>query len=113
MAAGRRNHRVEIQRDMQGEPTEFGTIPERWVTRDWRWAHIESAPGPETPTGAQMTGSVTHKIEMLYWEDKDGLRLSPKFRIRFGERLFNIVAVANHGEQGGTTMIELAVVERV
>jgi len=87
-----------------------------WVTIATRWASIEArgrVPGGELILGQQLSAEATHKITMRFFEDVSGGRLTPKHRLKMGDRIFNIEAISNPGERGGTTFMTAFVKEQV
>lgn len=75
-----------------------GTTSEEWNGEN-RHAHIEPLQGRELFEAQQMKGEATHRITMRWY---DGL--TPKHRIKFGTRTFNIVSVRNIDEANRMTV---------
>lgn len=94
MDFGKLRHVIEIQ-----EHTETRG-PNRQIVRDWRpvtqwWASIDPLSGRELQFAQQVHADARVRIRMRPYEG-----LSPKHRIKFGERLYNILDVRDFDERG-------------
>lgn len=129
--AGLLRHRVSIQ---TGTPSDDGMAGQTtaWATDASVWALITPLKGEELFRAQQIQANVTHKVEMRYTglnrlilEDGSGFILlesggyiilegiagvTPKKRLLFGTRVFDIDYVANFAEQN--KMLDLLVTER-
>lgn len=74
-----------------------GTVTRTWDTADAddpiRRANIEPLRGREYLEAQQMKAGVTHRVTIRPWNG-----LTPRHRLLFGTRIFNIVSVLNMGE---------------
>ncbi len=93
MEAGALRHKVIIQ-----QPTEttnsLGEITPSWTTFATVWAEILPLSGKEYWSSKQVNSEVTGKIRIRY---KSGI--TPKMRVKYGTRIFNIEAVMNYLER--------------
>lgn len=105
MNIGKLRHRVVIEHFTTVRlPT--GTVREDWSPFATRWASIEPIRGREYWAAAQTQAEVTHTIRMRF---TDGV--TPDMRIRYGERIFEIVVVRNLDEENRIT--EILAMEKV
>jgi len=86
-------HQVLLQRyallqDALDEPIET------WATISTAWAKISPVTGQEFFAADQLNSSVDHKITVRYIAG-----LSPKDRVLFGTRIFNIEAILDTDER--------------
>jgi len=89
MQAGFLRHRVEIQKATESQNT-VGEAVKTWATAASVWARVSPLRGSEYFTAMQTKASVDTKITMR----KNAFpTLSPKHRIRFGARIFDIESV--------------------
>jgi len=93
MQIGKLRHLIKIQsgtvsQDVAGE--EILT----WILEAERWASIEPLSGQERFLEAQIQADVTHKIGV-----RMAFTVTPKMRVLFGSRIFDILSVLNVGER--------------
>lgn len=104
---GRRRFRISIQSSTDstnsvGEPVEsFSTVSNGTV-----WASIEPISGREYQAVQQIAAETTHKVTIRYLSG-----ITPKYRVLYGSRVFDILAVRDVEERGRVT--ELLCRERV
>ncbi len=93
MKAGALRHKVIIEK-----PTEvtnsIGEIITTWSTFATVWAEILPLSGKEYWSSKQVNSEVTGKIRIRY---KSGI--TPKMRVKYGTRIFNIEAIMNYLEK--------------
>lgn len=108
MRAGTLRHIVEIQ-----EPSEtiaalgIGVPDLAWSTVATSWASIQPIAGSEYTNAQQQQAAITHRVNVRY----PGLRITPRHRIKFGARVFEIVSAANLDERN--VEVEIMAKERV
>ena len=98
--AGELRKRVEVQIPFETKDS-FGAVTSAWATDSKRWAEVIPATAKEADIADQVTGRVTHKITMRHYPG-----LSPRHRIKFGTRLFNISGIVNVDEVGVMTIVD-------
>lgn len=94
--AGSFRHSVAIQTD-GGTQDSVGQITPSWSTQVTRWAAIEPLTGVEYLSAQQLQADITHRIMMRY-DATLATHLTPKARILFGSRVFEIVSVRSIDE---------------
>ena len=93
MRAGRLRHPIEIQYD-NGAQDSYGQWVPSWTKLvDWHGS-IEPLSGNELWRAQQVQAEVTHRIRIRYRAS-----ITPRNRIVFGTRNFDILAVLNHDEK--------------
>lgn len=92
VALGKLRHRLEIQEGATSRNT-YGEDTPAWSTVATRFASIEPLTGREAWLAKQVSPDVTHQVTMRHY---DGL--TPKHRLQFGTRLFEIESVRNVDE---------------
>lgn len=91
--AGDLRFRGEIQ-EVQGQTKDSkGQMVPNWVSVATRWMNILPASGQYFVASDQIRNSISHKIIIRYCEG-----LTPRNRIKFGNRIFNILSILNEGE---------------
>jgi len=104
MQAGRLRHRIELQDFVEStDPT--GGRTKAWSTIVIRWADILPLRGKERFQAAKVESTTTIKIRMRFFS-----QINPTWRIKFGDRIFNINGIANVGERN--SMLEIDCVEK-
>ena len=92
---GSLRHRVEIQKlpdtDTQGTSGEVTSSFAEFATRQ---AAIRPMSGGEKERAQHLHAEVTHKITLRFLKD-----LSPKMRVKYGSRIFNIHEALNIEER--------------
>lgn len=96
MEFGKLRHRLVIQRRVETRDA-IGGISARWATLATRWGSVEPLTGRELTYAQQVEALVTHRIEMRYFPN-----LAPTYRLKYGDRVFQIESVVNPGEIGAT-----------
>jgi SPP1 family predicted phage head-tail adaptor len=93
MKAGKLRHLIEFQEESttQGD---YGSQKGAWVTTATAYASIEPVGGKETATLPTFYAEATHKIVTRYQPG-----ITPKLRVKYGDRLFDIKQVLNVGER--------------
>jgi SPP1 family predicted phage head-tail adaptor len=93
MQAGKLRHRVEIQLQLT-EQDVYGERTGEWI--EWKkvWAQVSPISGRERLQVQQTTNTVSHRITLRF---VDGL--TPRHRIVFRARVFNIHAVIDPDER--------------
>lgn len=101
MNAGKLRHRITFQRPTE-KKDRLGGYQDDWINWVTVWAQISPVSGKEYLSQVQ-AHVVTHKIYCRY---RHGI--SPRLRIRFGDRAFRILSVLNWEErnEGLTIMCE-------
>lgn len=101
MRAGRLEHQIELQRVTEtlvnGEPIKA------WATFATVWAAVEPLAGRQFFAAQQTQAQVTHSIRMDW---SPNWALTPKDRVKFGSRLFDIVAVLNIEERDRDLVVQ-------
>ncbi len=87
MRAGELRHRITIQQATE-TPSTSGAITQTWSTVATVWAAIEALSGREAFAAQQVNAQVSSRIRIRY---RAGI--TPKMRIVFGARTFNIESV--------------------
>lgn len=95
MEAGKLRHRVELE-----EPTEMfnnhGDTIQVWTPKYSRWAEVRPATGREIFRAQQVQGQVDTAVTL---RGKGLTGLKPKWRVKFGTRVFGIEAIINDLER--------------
>ena len=97
MRGGGLRHLVSIQRVGSTSINSFGESSDSWSTLAQRHASIQPLTGRERFSAAQAQSDVSHKIGLR--ADSVTRSLTPKDRIAYGSRVFNIRAVLNKDER--------------
>lgn len=109
MRAGTLRLRVNVQAPTETQDS-FGDVSQAWVNQATSVpASIVPLNGREFERSAQTMAEVSHKITIRY--SSAVAAITPKWRILYGSRTFDINAVVNVGERDKA--IELFCVERV
>lgn len=101
MKAEKMRHRITFQQQPD-EKSALGSYESDWVDVATVWAQISPVSGKEY-FGQVRENTVSHKIYCRY---RNGI--SPRMRIKFGDRIFRIISVLNWEErnEGLTIMCE-------
>jgi SPP1 family predicted phage head-tail adaptor len=86
-------HRVIIQRVNEAQ-NDTGEIVQSWATYVSAWCQILPLSGSEFIAARQANAEVTHTIKCRYYRG-----ITPRMRILYGSRVFEILAVMNWGER--------------
>lgn len=93
MRAGELRFRVTLEQE--GGPGDGrGGKARSWTTLGTVWANIVPLTGSEQLKAGQVTGNVSHRIEIRYLAD-----VTSKLRVVFGTRVFTVRAVIDVGER--------------
>lgn len=95
ISAGQLNKRVTLQRATEAAADSYNVTALTWGDVKTLWARVRPLTGRELFDSAQMEAEVSHEITFR-WVDN----VTPKDRISFNGRVFNIVSVINVDEQG-------------
>ena len=93
MRAGNLRHRVQVQ-SLTIAPDTWGAGEETWTTVHNVWAAIWPLRGVESLEQMKLESEVTHKIRIRYHSG-----ITPKHRIKWESRLFNIKSIINVDER--------------
>lgn len=93
MRAGKLRNVIEIQRYSEAQDS-YGEMIRGWTTDITAHASIEPLNGRERFEAQQIIPDVTHTVIMRYQAD-----VTPKHRVRFNGRTFNIMSVLNIDER--------------
>jgi SPP1 family predicted phage head-tail adaptor len=88
--AGLLRDRIIIEQPTRTPDPEFGEPIPSWTTFAETWASVEPLRGTELTQAAQVQGNHTHRVTIRF---REGLRND--MRIRFGERVLNIVSIGD------------------
>lgn len=89
---GERRHRITIERAADGVDG-FGQPVKTWSTLATVWALVQPLRGGERFSAQQTVANVDHRIITRYRSDL--AELTPKDRITWGGRVFDVTAVIN------------------
>ena len=95
MRAGTLRHAITVQQDTGTSRGSMGSHVESWVTFANRRASIAPLQGRERYEAHALAATVTHEVRMRYL---NGIE-PKKFRILFGNRVFDIQAIVNSEER--------------
>jgi len=93
MFAGWLRHRIVIQ-ELVGTKNSYGEVVQSWQDVATVWASIEPLRGREYVEAAAAQVNVDHRIRIRY---RSGI--SPKMRVKYGERTFQINSVVDPREE--------------
>lgn len=105
MRAGDLRKRVTIEQPAESQ-NGVGEMTQTWSTFAVLWASIEPLVGSEKLQAAQINANADAKITVRYYAG-----ITPKMRIRFLARMFQIVSVQNVDERN--RVIDLVCVEQL
>lgn len=94
MKIGKLRHRVKIQAYTAGRDS-FGGEEPVWTDVATVWASVTPVSGKEYFASAQVNAEISTKITMRYISG-----ITPKMRVVFGNRVFEIISVLNFEERG-------------
>ena len=96
MQAGYLRHRITIQTTTQTQNATYGTTEDSWATHVTAWASIEPlrVGSREWFDAQKFTAEVSHLVKLRY---RSGV--TPKMRISWDSRLFDIKIVLNVEER--------------
>ena len=93
MRSGRLNKKITIQKTTQAQSS-IGEATDTWLTYAVRWASIEPLLGREYFESQQVNAEETIRFRIRYLSG-----VTPKMRISWDSRLFDIRSVVNVGER--------------
>ena len=96
MQSGELRYRIELQRvtvaaDSHGDQTKT------WATIGYAWASIEPLSGREFLAASQVMSDITVRIKL---RGRSDITLTPKDRVKFGTRYFDIRHIVDWGGKG-------------
>lgn len=95
MRAGQLRHRLTIQSRATTQDS-FGSKQNGWSNDSEVWGGIRPLSVTEGVEAQKQVGSVSHKITLR----APGLDVGPEKRIKFGDRIFEVVGQMNWDERG-------------
>lgn len=96
MRAGRLRHRVTIQQPAETRDAD-GAVIESWNTYAVRSASVEPKTGRERWVSDQRFAEVDYLVRLRY--DSVAVAITPKMRVSYDGRIFNITAVIHVNER--------------
>lgn len=106
MRAGRLRHRVVVERATDGTDAYGDQVP-TWVELATVWASVEPLSGREYLAAAHIQADVSTRIVL---RGIPGVTLTPKDRIRYGSRLFDIKQIVDRDSEN--VELQLLTLER-
>jgi SPP1 family predicted phage head-tail adaptor len=106
MRAGRLRHRVVVERATDGTDAYGDQVP-TWVALATVWASVEPLSGREYVAAAHVQADVSTRIVL---RGIPGVTLTPKDRIRYGSRLFDIKQIVDRDSEN--VELQLLTLER-
>lgn len=100
MRAGLLRHSVNLEAPAQGAQDTHGQPPEGWEPVGETYAQIEPLSGRELEIARQVQARVSHRITIRHLAG-----VSPRMRVRYGTRIFEILSVTNQDERDRTTVL--------
>lgn len=92
MDIGRLKHRITFQELSQSQ-NEYGELVEEWLDIKTVWAEIKPVSGNQFFAAKQINSEISHNVYIRYRTD-----LKPSMRIKFKERVFDILYLMNMNE---------------
>lgn len=93
MKIGKLRHRVTIEQVTEAQDTD-GSVIETWSAFAIGQASIEPISGREYFAAQSTQADVTHRVSLRYLPG-----ITPKMRVTFGSRVFDILSVINVDER--------------
>lgn len=93
MKAGKLRHRIVFEQPVEN-PGPFNEARFNWTTYREVWAEVRPMSGREYFASQQAQSDVSHEITTRYLAG-----VTPRMRVRFGSRIFDIRAVMNVEER--------------
>ena len=100
---GGMRHRVEIQ-SSAGSTDSMGGRANSFTTTDTVWANISEKSGRESLSRGKITDTATHTMTCRYIST-----LNTNSRVKYGDRLFNVISV--HNPDGRSKYMEAELLE--
>lgn len=95
MRAGDLRHRVILQRPIEIRGSDYADVQRTWQDVATLWASVEPLAGREFFVNREMQGELTARVRLRY---RAGV--TPKMRLLYDGRVFEIQSVMNVGEDG-------------
>lgn len=92
MDIGKLKHRITFQ-DLSNSRNEYGELIEDWLDVKTVWAEIKPVSGKQFFAAKQINSEISHNIYIRYRSD-----LNSSMRIKFKERIFEILYIMNLNE---------------
>lgn len=92
MNIGKLRHRIIIQ-TQRNRPSGYGAVAPEWGDLHTVWAEVKPISGRELISASQIHAEATAQIWLRYLPNLDHT-----MRVKFGDRLFEIVAIQNWRE---------------
>lgn len=99
MKIGRLRHKIIIEKPTE-TTSDTGDVIQSWAEFATIWAEVTPLRGREYWASKQTTSEITGKIRIRYLDS-----ITPKMRVKFGSRIFNIEAVLNPNEKNIETIL--------
>lgn len=93
MRAGMLRHKIVVQKFTEVQDV-YGEADKTWTTFKTLWAHVSPISGREYFDAKQHTSEISHQVKIRHL---DGV--TPKMRILYDSRYFDIESVINEGER--------------
>jgi SPP1 family predicted phage head-tail adaptor len=106
--AGRRRHKLTLQSRAEALDA-YGEATVTYTDLSSVWGSLEAVSGRERVESQQVQADVSHRIRIRYAAAYSGL--TPKDRVLYGSRVFDIVAVVD--KTGRDKEIEITALEQV
>lgn len=97
---GELRHRIAVQRKSVVRDT-FGGETVSWTDVAMVWMSLRPLSGRELYAAQQAHAETTHKAVMRYMAG-----VTPNDRLKYGDRIFDMISVLNHEEKNGYLIIE-------
>lgn len=94
MRAGQLRHRVELQSVSEARDS-YGAAVLTYTTADTVYSSIEPLDGSESWDAKQIEAGNTHVVTV-----RGTATVTPRYRVKFGSRYFDIASVVNIDERG-------------
>lgn len=92
MDIGRLKHRITFQ-ELSQNKNEYGELVEEWLDIKTVWAEIKPVSGNQFFAAKQINSEISHNVYIRYRTD-----LKPSMRIKFKERVFEVLYLMNVNE---------------
>jgi SPP1 family predicted phage head-tail adaptor len=87
-------NRIEIQ-SQSDTVDDVGGVSRTWTTVNTVWAILEPKSGKETLKYEQLESTISMVVTIRYISSLSNTQTGAKYRIKFGDRLFKVLAVMN------------------
>lgn len=92
MDIGRLKHRITFQ-ELSRRKNEYGELVDEWLDIKTVWAEIKPVSGNQFFAAKQISSEISHNVYIRYRDE-----LNPSMRIKFKERVFEILYLMNVNE---------------